>query len=302
MPEPLISNLKFSEVYDLYVSLRSPYLSAASIDSIRDTHRSFLRHIPDAIASTYNGIDLLRFVRCVIDSGRRPSGINVDLRNLKAFGRWCEKQKLLERDNPFATVELLKVTAKPIRYLSSEEFRLIYAAEQKPLLRQIYLVALLTGQRCSDVLRLQWEHIDLQRAVIRTRNTKANRLCTLPLHPTLIGVLQAMGTKTEGPVFVGRRGEKLTACYVSHSFKRAAISAQIEDVSFHVLRKTFASWLALSGVGLHDIQKLLGHSSVTLTERYYAGLVASDLHDVVARLQLVNGSMPTSSLYPQAAQ
>jgi len=258
-----------------------------------------IEFVGDKPADQLTGVDLLVLVRRALESGRMPAGINVNLRCLHAFGRWCAKQKLLDRDNPFAGVDLLKVPATPIRYLNHEEFRRIYNAESKPLLGQIYLVALVTGQRCGDVLRLRWEMIDLQRAVIRLVNKKTNRLNTIPIHSMLMEVLQKMGLKSEGPLFVGRRGEKLTVSYASHQFLKAARRARVDGVTFHTLRKTFASWLALSGVGLHEIQKLLGHSSVTLTEKYYASLCASELHGTIARLQPVTGSLPNLVSGPQ---
>ena len=187
---------------------------------------------------------------------------------------------------------MLKVRAKAIRFLTRDEFQKIYNLEKKPLLRHIYLVALVTGQRCSDVISLRWEMLDMKRAVIRLVNKKTNRLNTIPMHPMLFDVLNELGMKAAGPLFQGRYGEKLTVGYISHAFRRTAKKAGIDDVSFHTLRKTFASWLALSGVGLHEIQKLLGHSSVLLTEKYYASLCSSELHGTVAKLMPVTGSVP----------
>jgi hypothetical protein len=47
MPTNQLSDQKFSELFDTFLSLRSSYLAAASVTAMRDTRRSFLRHIPD---------------------------------------------------------------------------------------------------------------------------------------------------------------------------------------------------------------------------------------------------------------
>ena len=52
------------------------------------------------------------------------------------------------------------------------------------------------------------------------------------------------------------------------SFKTALKNADIEDFRFHDLRHTFASWSVMKGVDLYTVQKLLGHTSITTTQRY----------------------------------
>jgi integrase len=277
----------FSQLWRLYSTLRAPYLQPDTIRTFKHTKKFLLNSLPDKPAQEYTGLDLLQIVQQAIAKGRKPNGVNVNLRCLHSFGRWCAKQKLLPQDNPFANVELLKVTRAPIRYLSHEEFRKIFQAEKSQTMRSIYLVALLTGQRCGDVLRLTWENVDMSRMALRVRNSKTNRLNTIPLHPMLMEVLHDLGVKQSGPLF----GQHFTPGYVSHRFLATARRAKVQDCTFHTLRKTFASWLALSGIGLHEIQKLLGHASVMLTERYYSALVASNMHGHIAKLAPVTGSV-----------
>ena len=55
-------------------------------------------------------------------------------------------------------------------------------------------------------------------------------------------------------------------------------------LNFHSLRSSFASWLALDGVSIYQISKLLGHSDVKITQEYYAHLEPAQLHDVVDKI------------------
>ena len=282
----------FSETFSTYVSLKSPYLQPNSIRALRETRRQFLKHIENKPITDYSGTDVLTFVSLSVNADRTPGGVNVDLRNLRSFGSWCTEEGILGERNPFKRLKLLKVPERPVRFLSSEEFQRIYNVEPDPMLKNIYLCGLVTGLRVSDIVSLKWEQVDMRRNVINMITRKTSRRISIPFHPMLLEVLRKIGVKEEGPLFVGKRGHSLTTGYVSHRFLRAARKARVEGVTFHTLRKTFASWLVLEGVGIHEVQKLLGHSSVTLTEKYYSSLQASDLSGKIARIQPVTGSLP----------
>lgn len=53
----------------------------------------------------------------------------------------------------------------------------------------------------------------------------------------------------------------------------------------HLLSHTFATWLVQSGVGIYEVQKLMGHSSVAITQ-VYTHLAPSELHSAVDKITL----------------
>ena len=69
--------------------------------------------------------------------------------------------------------------------------------------------------------------------------------------------------------------------FVSHKFKKEARRLGIPDIRFHDLRRTFGYNLIKQGRPIYEVSKLLGHSSVTTTERHYAPLLATDIDDFV---------------------
>jgi integrase len=69
--------------------------------------------------------------------------------------------------------------------------------------------------------------------------------------------------------------------YVSHRFKKECRKHGIKDARFHDLRRTFGFKLILKGMPIYHVSKLLGHSSVTTTERHYAPLMATDIEEFV---------------------
>jgi len=69
--------------------------------------------------------------------------------------------------------------------------------------------------------------------------------------------------------------------FVSHKFKKEARRLGIPDIRFHDLRRTFGYNLIRQGKPIYEVSKLLGHSSVTTTERHYAPLLTTDIDDFI---------------------
>ena len=69
--------------------------------------------------------------------------------------------------------------------------------------------------------------------------------------------------------------------YVSHKFKKEVRRLEIRNARFHDLRRTFGYNLIKQGRPIYEVSKLLGHSSVTTTERHYAPLLTTEIEDFV---------------------
>ena len=88
-------------------------------------------------------------------------------------------------------------------------------------------------------------------------------------------------------IVLNQRATNLIDCfnytkeYVSHRFKKECRKHSIKDARFHDLRRTFGYRLILNGVPIYHVSKLLGHSSVTTTERHYAPLMATEIEEFV---------------------
>ena len=86
-----------------------------------------------------------------------------------------------------------------------------------------------------------------------------------------------------GLVFVNPDTEKAYTT-VKKAWATLTTTAQLDDFNFHDLRHDFASRLVQSGVNLYEVKDLLGHSSITLTERY-AHLAPAHKVAAVAKLE-----------------
>jgi integrase len=193
-------------------------------------------------------------------------------------------------------IRLEKEPQGRLRWLAQEEItRLLEAAakSRNKELRAAVILALNTGLRLGELIGLTWDRVDLSRGVIRLEMTKSGRRREVPMNGASYATLVGLGPKSSGRVFRTR--------YIKTAYNNAVEAAQLDDVTFHTLRHTFASWAVMRGVALKELQELLGHSSLAMTMRY-AHLAPEHLRTAVSRLEGLTSLEPLKVLAQELAQ
>jgi integrase len=172
-------------------------------------------------------------------------------------------------ENPVKKVRFARENNGRLRMLSpDEEARLL--AQCGPQLKPLVLAALHTGFRASELLSLTWEDVDFRRHMITVRAAyaKNGESRSVPMNDVLTATLRdaRMSTKATGPVFCSRQGTPYRSFRTA--FEHAVRQAEIDDLTFHDLRHTFASRLVMGGVDLPTVQALMGHKDISMTLRY----------------------------------
>ena len=143
-------------------------------------------------------------------------------------------------------------------------------AQCKEPLKPLVVTALHTGFRKSELLAHTWEDIDFERRIVTVRAAyaKNGESRSVPINDVLHATLEEVRIKTqgEGPVFRSRAGTPYRSFRTA--FQRAVRLAAISDFTFHDLRHTFASRLAMAGVDLPTVKELMGHKDIAMTLRY----------------------------------
>lgn len=117
-------------------------------------------------------------------------------------------------------------------------------------------IALLTGCRRGEILKMRPEDIGRDTITIHSGNTKTLRTRVIPIAPGLRQWLKAVPLPYKD--YEGLKS----------SFQRARIKAEMPWVNFHDLRHSCASILMAKGADLYTVSKILGHSTITTTQRY----------------------------------
>ena len=183
----------------------------------------------------------------------------------------ARKWKRFFGDNPVSVSGMPEVHDQKERILSPEEEKKLLALCPSHL-RDAVIIALHTGMRQREILGLKWEWIDLTPGIITLpqTNTKAKKMRRVPINSVVRTVLLERKLASGGSdyVFSSPKGIEHHLNWVKHSFRTACKNAGIEGLRFHDLRHTAATRTVEGGVPLHAVAKLLGHSTVRITERY----------------------------------
>ena len=197
----------------------------------------------------------------------------------------------LIRNNPFRSVKRPRVRERGAAYFTLSEFKTLLANLPKGTLRDLTITAVLTGMRQCELLALEWQDVDFDQRLILVCNsdhftTKSRKNRAVPVHDQVLRILSERKRRQTSEVVFDREGRRLSRYRVSHEFKDAVRRSGLsEDLHFHSLRHTHATWLVENGVPIYDVQKLLGHSSITTTQ-IYAHRVSAELHDAVGGISL----------------
>lgn len=132
----------------------------------------------------------------------------------------------------------------------------------------IMRMALYTGLRRGEILKLQWLDLDFERNFISLKNPKGGQSAKVPMSPQAKALLQSL-PRESGFVFPGRGGNQRVE--VRRAARKLCDAAGLpkDFRPMHGLRHAFASMVASSGeVPMYVLQRLLTHKSAAMTQRY----------------------------------
>jgi len=174
------------------------------------------------------------------------------------------------------------------RYLSREElprFLKALSQEDDTLSKAAILLLLYTGCRRNEIVSMKWDQVRLDEGRLYLPVTKNGKSRAVLLNQKASEVLQDLAcrkddterTRKSDYVFPSREGTKKGYLYdLRKTLMNVCEIAEIKNFRCHDLRHTFASLAVSSGADLYAVQRLLGHSDISMTQRY-AHLANHDL-------------------------
>jgi integrase len=263
---PAGSGMTFSQAVERYLQERSRKKSA-SHDAL------YLRHLQAALgastplgaltASRISGYKASRIAAANPKTGRpyAPASINRPLACLRSLLKLAAEEWQVIPSVP--RIRLERETGRERHLEDAEAVRLLEACKASTNAELLPFVQLLlgTGARRGEALKLTWSHVDFAAGMVTftSSTTKTGKSRSVPMTQDAYAALSSLS---------GRVGRVFWTRSFRTAFERAVDRAGLDNVHLHDLRHTYASRLVQRGAQLRAVQELLGHSSITMTQRY----------------------------------
>jgi len=266
----------------------SPHTVRNYISDLRQLH-AFLRQrrlavSDDGDAVAVESVDPLAIRAFLADLLRhnRKSSVGRKLSAAKQFFRFLLRRGAIGRDPTAGIATPKKDQHLPAHLTVDDVFRLLAAPpaetpagrRDRALLEVVYSC----GLRVSELVGLEWPDIDATLELVRVRG-KGGKERLVPIGRPALRALEAYRQQVPAlcagcppdprAVFLNRRGRRLTARSVARLVDHyILVSGIAAKASPHALRHSFATHLLNAGADLRSIQELLGHASLSTTQRY----------------------------------
>ena len=212
------------------------------------------------------------------------SSVSRKLACLKTFFKYLVREGKL-KTNPAELISSPKVTRKLPAYLGEAEAAAVMEMPQGATLKAVRDRAILellyaTGLRVSELVGLNEDEIDMQQETVRVLG-KGNKERIVPFGSFALSAIQDYTEKKHSlgftqpdengriPVFISLRGFRMTVRDIQRLVARIRFGLKTtRRVTPHTLRHSFATHLLERGADLRSIQELLGHESLSTTQKY----------------------------------
>ncbi len=202
-----------------------------------------------------------------------PATINRYTAAIGALLSWCIKKRLTPKgwENPSKGIESKPENNEVVRFLSDKERVELLNASKSSKWEKMYLlilIALTTGARRGELLRLKWGDIDFERSIASVHQTKNGDKKVLPLISNVIDELNKFRSQNLNELIFASKRRPYTPFNYVENWQDCLNRANIKKFRFHDLRHSCASYLAQNGATLLEIGDVLGHRQLSVTKRY----------------------------------
>lgn len=214
--------------------------------------------------------------RALMAKGRSPRTVEYAIACTRQIWNQARRDGVVSGENPTAEVRRPRVDNRRLRFLTQDEAGCLLT-EIKDRSQRVYDMTLLSlhcGLRAIEIFRLRWGSINFAEGIIYVEG-KGGKTRPAFMTDRVRKMLESIPEGKPGDlVFPDRNGKQIAR--VSNVFQRSVSKLGLNEgvtdpkqrVVFHTCRHTFASWHVQRGTDLYTVQQLMGHASLSMTERY----------------------------------
>tara|TARA_Y100000593_G_C4301812_1_gene333766 strand:+ start:1083 stop:2240 length:1158 start_codon:yes stop_codon:yes gene_type:complete len=257
-----ISLLTLDDASGQFINDYSVNVALNSIKRMKVT----LNHIKDIWGSgtaikQINISDIESFKRAYKDK-HSVFGINLNLRNIKTFLRWCVDRNMIKN---MPKIKMIREPKKLPKYINECDMESILNADNlSDYMKRVIYVYLTTGCRRSEIVQ---GILDGNILIVPADLSKSRYERQISLNDTQSKIVKEIHKKRDTHLLNGFKLDNFSQL-ITLAFGRACKRVGLKDYTLHCLRHTFAvtQWIITNDI--YEVKNLLGHTSVKTTERY----------------------------------
>ena len=218
---------------------------------------------------------------------RSPATVNRYLAALSACLSYAVNELQWLSENPVKRVKKKTESKGRDRFLDDSELERLTGAcrdSDNPILYVLFMVALSSGARQSEIMRLCWGDVNLQAGSAVIQESKNSERRSIPIKGVALDALREYAISQSR----GGADRVFPGPFPRKAWNRALEVAGVENFHWHDIRHTTASYLAMSGCTLLEIAEILGHKTLAMVQRY-AHLTEKHSHGKVEDMMIRKG-------------
>lgn len=253
---------------------------------------------------TIKPIHIEKIKKNISSEGRSPRTVQYVFATIRQVWNRARADGLVFDDSPTKKVKIPRIDNKRIRFLSQDEAEALLEnlSIRNMQTHDMSLLSLDTGMRAAEIFALTWGNVDTERGIISVFDAKGGSRFSYMTERVKKMFLRRGPKGRERLVFTDKKGGILKE--MPQTFRTAVkalrfnehIPDRRERVVFHTLRHTFASWLVEAGEDIYVVKKLMGHASISMTERY-SHLSPGTLRNAIQKLEKQNERKKTGKVF-----
>lgn len=234
---------------------------------------------------------LEKLKKVMADAVQSPRSIEYALAVIRQIFNMAKRLGVYDGESPTSQVKAPKVNNGRMKFLTRPQATALLATLKKKSadVHDMTLLSLHAGLRFGEIASLAWQDVDLSKGVLTIRDAKAGSRYAFLTDQAMEMFRSRRQGKPSDYVFTDKKGKKFIK--ISHTFYRSVDELKLNDgvddprlqICFHSCRHSYASWMIEQGADLYTVQKLLGHKTNVMTQRY-AHLSENRLKDATKAL------------------
>lgn len=233
---------------------------------------------------------LEKLKKVMADSGQSPRSIEYALAIIRQVFNTAKRLGVYGGESPTSQVKAPKVDNGRMRFLTRKEATMLLNAlkTKSTDVHDMTVLSLFAGLRFGEIASLTWQDVDLSKGVLTIRDAKAGSRYAFLTRQAVEMFKNRPRGKPSDYVFPGRKGlmDRISVTF-ARTVEELKLNEGIDDsrlqICFHSCRHSYASWMIEQGADLYTVQKLLGHKTNIMTQRY-AHLSENKLKDAAKAL------------------